>query len=477
MHTTTHTKNALMAGVAVALILLTASCYWNPQGGAGKITINLKSASRAQVDPTVVQYARVHLYADNMNSRINIGDGVPYAEATMSPSGGAMTVNHVPTGNGYKVVLTLGSKPDGATYVPGKFGMSDSFSVTANHETAVSIASVQTLNEVLGGGDLEYDLLGKNLNSVVVVQYEGPVVGATDSGNFYFGGIDYFTTTTLTGYTVNSVSGNDASSAFIVNTDRGMLQYYSYDGHAYDPDGVFALPTAPTGSVVRSGGYYDSVAGANVYYYVGPHSFGGVVSGSSSWVNVDLGGSTAVQPVFDLSLGGGSSGALGFFATPVGAFAVSSNLVNSGSSISRDLDYITKNGNFFHVPTAEMNLFITSVAIDQSYSTDLYVGTIGGAYYADVTSLNKPPDDAPITIPLSGSTGYFIRKVLAGPYLVALGNNLIFVYAGGYSSSPAVIPVQGVTLGELRAIAVDTSYGDIYIAGSKGITRIPLVLG
>ncbi len=66
-----------IAVVMAAVVVLLGSCYWNPQSGAGKITLNLKSSSRAQVDPTSSAVCPRIFYADNMNNRINLNGRRP----------------------------------------------------------------------------------------------------------------------------------------------------------------------------------------------------------------------------------------------------------------------------------------------------------------------------------------------------------------------------------------------------------------
>ena len=463
MNTQTHTRRALIATVTITLaVLLLGTCYWNPQSGVGKITLNLSSGSRAQVDPTVVQYARAYLYADNMNNRINLDGATPYAEATMSASGGSMTVDHVPAGSGYQLVLTLGTKPDGSHFVPGKFGTSSTFDVTANHETSVSIASVQSAKTVLSGAaDVQYDLLGKDLNGVAYPASGN--LGATDAGTLYRGAIGSMTGTGLGGFTANSLSSfTDGSGVafFSVNTTNGIQVFKTTGGNLTSSTAPFSLPSAPTGSILQSG-YYTT---GNTYYYQGPGVLGGE-SGGNPWANVDLSGAVSGQPVLDFALGGGTLN--GFFASKVGAFAIGVGLVSGGA---QDLDYVITNGEFFHVSKGGRNLFIRTVAVNASI---LYVGTTDGIYQQNVSSFTANFDfPIPVSSVLPGSTGESVKKILFSTYLVALCDNVVLVYKSGVGSQPISIPVSGVTLGDLRAIAINA--GMLYIAGSEGVTAVAL---
>ncbi len=133
--------------VMLAATLLVASCYWNPRGGIGKITLQIPqsavrsigAAQATQAGGGATETARVYLYNDNMNAQVPIGTGSQYVEATVGTSGGSITLDTVPPGDGYTLVLTLGSY-SGTTFVPVQYGQSAPFQVSAGKSTDVSLS-------------------------------------------------------------------------------------------------------------------------------------------------------------------------------------------------------------------------------------------------------------------------------------------------------------------------------------------------
>ncbi len=317
-------KKTVQGALALAIVLVAGSCYWNPQGGAGKISLNLQSADRAQVDTVTVQYARVYLYNDNMNNRVDIGDGKPYYETTMSSKGGTATVEHVPAGSDYTLVVTLGVK-DGSTFVPGQFGLSDTtFDVTAGHKTDVSVSRITTVSAELYTNDPQYALPGQNL---VGVATDGSYIAAATSTVAYFLDSGLAPVGSVTpGPRINSVSFVGASSLlsaydeFWLNTTSGIREFSVTSGPIVIQQNN--LPTGPAANVLRSGAY-NSGQNAVVVYYASDESFGGAFSlpvSGATWTEVRFSETANSQPVRDFVF---TDGPIGYFASQVGTFAIS----------------------------------------------------------------------------------------------------------------------------------------------------------
>ncbi len=467
--------------VMAAVVVLLGSCYWNPQSGAGKITLNLKSSSRAQVDPTIVQYARVYLYADNMNSQINLGEEVPYAESAMNASGGSVTIDRVPAGSGYRLVLTLGSKPDRATFVPGQFGTSGSFEVTANHETVVQLTTMQTVKAILGtisGLGYEPSFLGKNLVGLAITTSYGVVTatsGAAYVGSGSAGPPTSYTSMSPGSGSINSVSSTTYNSGEIwLNTTQGIKQYTNagVTSSALLPSG------GPSGSVLSSGSY--GIAGAlpnYAVYVLTEDGLGGIhdVNGVGTWVPVDLSGAHSGPPVLDFSLPPVTS-TFGLFATKSGSFGMDVSMLTPGNN---NLNYVSANAGFFTLTRNGKQLFVSAVALDSS-GTKLCIGTNDGLFAGSVggiTSLIGPGGgsvDLTSTVSLiSGSAGHPFRRVIyTQSYIVGVSNNLLVLYNGLNSF---VVPLSAVVLGSFTGmgiIYITSSY--IAISGSEGLTFIPL---
>ncbi len=483
-------KRTLTASVAVAMALLLGSCYWNPQSGAGKITLNLKSSSRAQIIPGNVQYARVYLYADNMNSEIEIGDGKPYAEAAMSPSGGSMTVDHVLAGTGYQLVLTLGSKPDGATFVPGQYGTSATFDVTANRNTDVNISSISQIalyngNLLLSPATVTYFLLGKNLTGVAGLRGGNSEIylTASDSQNLYASSIYsspswvFDATFPASGYTINSLSDKNATAFGEVwlNTTAGIREY---DGSKIlTPPGNLSVGSEPTINVLDSGSYYATL-GQSVVYYIQAGGIGGNVQ-AASWYDVPLPLSKSGQAVLDFAVPSGNYNNA-YFATAAGAFGIGYTLI--GASSTHDLSWIAANGGFFSVVSNGTKRYVTSLAV-QGIS-NLLVGTDDGVYQ-DLTAnvdagIGKGTTYIIQSSPLAATAGHPFRKLLydgSTGYLAAVSNNFVIMYDLNNNSS-ILLPLPAVTIGETKSIDLFNDYTDghsyLAVAGSQGLLVVQI---
>lgn len=488
-------KSCVWTLVIIGVFFL-ASCYWNPQNGAGKITLALSSGSRTQINPTLIQYARVYLYADSMNSQINIGDGTPYVETTMTSSGGSVTVNQVPAGDGYQMVLTLGSKPDGSTFVPGQFGTSESFNVTAGHRTDVSIGTVQTVAQAItatfgttGQAPTDASLLGKNLNSVT---FSGTFLAASDGRHVYFGDVTsgipttYLTFSAPAGANINSVSSADIGGNSVeawANTNQGVLEIYPSTQTL-----IQTLPAnPPQGNTILSGAYpYGS--GAYGVYFVGDRGLEGVDTTSQNWVDIPLSSSGSSFPVLDIAFPSSSlSYPYAYFATGFGVFGIDNKLLIPGDN---NLSYIKGNAGFLRVYHNGSSLYVSSLSIyyDANGPNSLIVGTDDGIYVEPLTSLNpnigQGTTDTITSSPLPGTSGFSFRKVDIGGYAgtpnywAGLCNDVIVLGATG-SLSTLVLPVAAVTLGDLKSIRIYAygSYIYIAIAGTEGLTVVPLGAG
>jgi len=498
-------KNCMRAitGFALATSLLFASCYWNPQSGTGSITLHISSpASRSITAPTTVSYARVFLYTDNGDTPVNVGESTPYAEATLSGGSGSITVQNVPAGPQYKLVLVLGTKDAGSgVFLPATYSQTQSaFVITANKDTVVAIAAPQALLGTDYNGQpvpVEYDLLGKNLiGATVASEY-----WAVATSNTLFTGMNSETvntsyTTTTPGGTINSLSAasNDpvyGYSPFVwVNSTLGILTYDPYsETYSTTP----ALPSGgPNTTVLLSGSYYANQQ--DVVFYADSSGVGGTVysSGavSASWVTVPITGVSS-PTVLDIAVPAANSTAQNaYFATKLGAFAISHNLLSSDNNT---LTYLLSNAAFLTVvdPNGN-NPFVNSLAIDpdpSSSDSTLLVGTNNGIYTTAVSAVDLlvGTGSAPYkitTAPLSDTQSHAFRRVVVGPlgyyspyfWVGWSGGSFFYGQIGGTSTSS--VPVAAVTLGTPRAIAIMFDYATycvfLVIAGSEGLSFVPI---
>jgi len=493
-----------ITGFAIATSLLFASCYWNPQSGTGSITLHISGpASRSITAPTSVSYARVFLYTDNGDTPVNVGESTPFAEATLSGGSGSVTVQNVPAGPQYKLVLVLGTKDAGSgVFLPATYSQTQSaFVIAANKENAVTLAAPHATQETDINGQpvaVNYDLLGKNLTGATVANE----YWAASTSNTLFTGMNSETvntsyTTTTPGGTINSLSAasNDpvyGYSPFVwVNSTVGILTYDPYlQTYSTSP-----LPSGGPGTaVLLSGSYYANQQ--DVVFYADSSSVGGTVynsgSVSASWVTVPITGVSS-PTVLDIAVPAANSTAQNaYFATKLGAFAISHNLLSSDNNT---LTYLLSNAAFLTVvdPNGN-NPFVNSLAIDpdpSSSDSTLLVGTNNGIYTTAVSAVDLlvGTGSAPYkitTAPLSDTQSHAFRRVVVGPqgyyspyfWVGWSGGSFFYGQIGGTSTSS--VPVSAVTLGTPRAIAImyDSATYCVFlvIAGSEGLSFVPIGL-
>lgn len=485
-----HSHSILSLLVILPLSFLVASCYWNPQSGSGGVTVSVGSTSRATVPPPPpsVTFARVYLYTDNMNSRTDIGDGKPYVEAAVQGGTGAITIDHVPAGNGYSLVVTLGNKPDGSTFVPAEYGISSTFDVVAGHETSVNVGTLLTTQSLLvSSSAFQYapEFLGKDMTGVVVSS--GAVVGvSTQTSGFAGSGVAGIPTTYLSfspndGSSINSISYTPVQiGEFWLNTSTGIKEFnYNANGGFYQQ--VFNLPpNEPSQNVLQSGAYSISATfpSYGVFYQTdsglsGVYDVIGANGPSGTWLDFNLPSSLANRPVPAFAIS--TTSLLTYFATTDGAFAADYKILTPGNN---NFAWISANAGFFSLTNGLSNLNMAALALSPlSSGEELYIGTNDGLYkvlssYVSVGSGQLVDLGGAATV-MPGSSGHpFKRVVTAGSattYVAAASNHVMYLNKGG---SGQIIPLPAITLGTFKDVAMTSTY--VVVAGSEGLTYIPL---
>jgi len=498
-----------ITGFAIVTSLLFASCYWNPQSGTGSITLHISGpASRSITAPTSVSYARVFLYTDNGDTPVYVGESTAFAEAALSDGSGSVTVQNVPAGPQYKLVLVLGTKDTSSgVFLPATFSQTQSaFAITANKDNVVALAAPQSVQLIDASSGLpvpvQYDLIGKNLTGATVANnsnmYPYEMYWAASTSNTLFAAttgsmVNTSYTTVTPGRTINSLSSGSPDPVGAVpqeiwmNTSGGIV--------TFDPsNGQFpALPLGgPSTAVLLSGSYYAMTAGQDVVYYADNNGLGGVVFGGQInvpyWVTIAIAG-VSEPPILDYAVPpSSSSGDYAYFATRLGAFAIGSDLLSSGNNT---LTYLLNHAAFFTVvdPNGN-NPFINSLAMDLN-DTTLYIATNNGIYTAAAANIDGLVGTGSAaykitSAPLPGTTGHAFKKVLEGgtpaSYYSALywvgWSRGTFVYGLAGGTSATTIPVAAVSLGTPQAVALmqdsDSSYVYLVIAGSEGLSFVPL---
>jgi len=478
-------RHLCLVAVVVAASGLLASCYWNPQSGAGSITLKIAGpATRSITAPTAVSYARAFLYTDNGNTLVNLGGSVPYAEGTVSGGSGTMTVENVPAGPQYSLVLVLGDK-DSTTgvFLPGSYTQTSStFTVTANAQNTVALSAPTTVTGIGATGatvGVTYDLLGDNLNGLTVAN--GSVATST-SGTLFRAtgsGVPTAYTSTMPGGTINSLSAvaptpSSGTTEVWMNTSAGIVP-------------TTAVPAGgPTSGVLQSATYTAIYSTTSFYplLYRYDGGLGGTVYSSilstPVWVNIPFSGS-ASPAVFDLATHAPSATPYqnAYVASARGAFGMSYTLLASANTT---LSTLLGQAGFFTVTDSSGNSpTINALSVDD-FSALLYVGTNNGVYTTAISNVDNVVGTGSTyritSAALTGTPGHAFRKVVtinAGNYSEWAGLSEDAVYYGHTGSTVTRIPIAAVSLGAPREIALLLT-GSVYlvIAGSEGLSFVPI---
>lgn len=487
----------LSALVILPILLLVASCYWNPQSGDGGLTVNVGSTSRAAAAPSPpsVSFARAYLYTDNMNARVDVGDGKPYVETTVQSGGGTISLDHIPAGNGYELVVTLGNKPDGSTYVPAEYGVSPQFDVVAGHETAVHISTLLTTQLLFASpSTFTYapEFLGRAVTGVVVALGSDVGVSTSSAGFVGSGGggppVTYLSFSPADGSSVNSISYASLQNGaeYWLNTSTGIKEFtYNANGGFYQQ--VFNLPpNEPSKNVLQSGAYsIGSIIPAYGIFYQTNSGFSGIYDAvgangpSGTWLDFALPSSLANRPVPAFAIS--TMNLLTYFATSDGAFAADNKILTPGDN---NFAWISSNAALFTLSNNQIALNIASFALAAVNSVeDLYIGTNDGLYKTQASNVNslvgtgQSVDLTSVATLLPGSSGHAYGKIATAAgatstYVAAASDHVMYLNTGG---SGQIIPLQAITLGTFRGVAIVSQTSTyVVVAGSEGLTYISL---
>ncbi len=215
--------------------LLTMSCYWNPQGGAGKITratvTRLCTFSAIAIGVLLERDCPGIPVHEQHEYRVDVSIGPDaYAETSVGLSGGSITMDEVPAGSDYSLVVVFGSYT-GTTLVPDQYGQSAPFAVVAGKSTSVKLTAQPVPFSSTA-------LIGKDLKSVVFNSSVFAIYGVDGgnlysmTGNVFFNPPGSFTQAPApAGTTINSLT--NLSNSVWVNTSTGILQAGSWPTSVY----------------------------------------------------------------------------------------------------------------------------------------------------------------------------------------------------------------------------------------------------
>ncbi len=451
----------LAAALAAAL---TASCSFETGSKAGSLSLNFARVGSGSADQ-----ARVWVYLSNVLIT-NTAGGTDYYAASLTDGSGSVTIEELPPGSAYRIVVVVGTAAGDSLTDVSRYGSSAAFTVNAGTDTTVSLG--------LKGMTVEKALGGENVKSVVVYNNDGIWISAATANDLY-------NTTSFTfeapSYpnvpaTINSlsvaISENGASDVLLVNGTNGVTLNGS------TTLGGIANPPL---NVLQSGGFIpDPVNEANpaVYFYQAAKEFGGLVDDGvvePEWVSIklDMPGISG-RPILDffVSDGGVIDGDIfGFFATRVvGALRMSSSFIDQ----PEDFDYLgailgkDPSLSFFENEAAWGKNLPTVQAFGYAGDTTktLYVGTRNGVYQTKAAFGTAALSGAAALVP--GTRGLDITKIATNPSgaafmaasdVVVLRNGLVYR-----------LPFIKSLVGTVNDIAWNGD--DLLVAGSAGLIRL-----
>lgn len=485
------TKAIVRLVVALGLVVLLGSCLI--EGGDSADTGSLRIALPTIVSSEIsdgVDTVRIWLYTPS-SLEYGVDGGAArlpsaadnFLEAAITTSGGAVVIDGIPAGTGYRLVIVLGTIDDDndGAFIPIDVAESDEFGVTGGRETALSL----TAAEVVG---MTYTLEGESLNSVVV----GDVIGTNDvftaSSTTVF--VDPMGTVDTHSFAadINSVSlgyyyNGTLYRSVYVNTEDGLYPGY---GVGLTFDSGFATSFSAIGGVVDSGAFFLSDTSETVVYYERLGGLGGAVltdmSVTPSWNDSgdDLDEYVAEDenPVRSAATNGADAA---YIASVLGTFEVTEQYFeggfDAGSIISGDDDAgLTFWGVAY--PGADQALRITQIG---TFGDTIVVGTARGAFAfpeseldgdlvgglipeAEVTQLSAVADEA------------ILDLAVGDDYLAFLTARSLVVVEEDGDSYPSVFskPLRAVVLGAPTDLFVVEEGGEpvVYISGAEGLTRV-----
>ncbi len=442
--------------VVLLFVLALAACYWVPSAGTGEFTVQLSGGARALGGNA----ARVWLLTED-NVLVPIGDPQDYSEVVISAADAQVTVEKIPAGPRYKILLSLGTVRDGWFQVD-RWAESALFEITVGSSVSVPV-SLADVPFVYGT-----PVMGADLRGLVV---SGPNLYAVDADTLYTGlttngAAGMATAATLpAGHTANSLSIGIAipgETDVWVNTSKGILPYKG--GVDFDV-GLTANLGGGTGvSILESGGLIDSGTTEFLFFQrdgglggadIGPYYDTLTLLTADTWVDIDVSDFVAGQPVQDFYVDMTSEPEKAYFITKLGAFGATSSLLGQGDN--PDLMSLVT---FFSVEGG-----IPILAIEKGAS-EFVLGTADGVW---TTPDPTPPVGTPSITSVAGTRGYSFHKLAAtDANWAALSPYYLFI--GDGAGVTHTIPFSAGLPGKVSAMVWNN--GKLVIAGSEGLVEI-----
>jgi hypothetical protein len=398
---------------------------------------------------------RVWVYSNNVLIR-NKNAGTSYYSGTLKEGKGSVTIENLPPGSGYRIVVAAG-KAEGDSFDTTRFGTSETFSMSAGLDVEISLAlSELTMNRAP-------DLAGLNVKSVVPVF--GGVAASTVTKIFAGGDVESIVEMpyTVSGTTtINSLSiGTDESNAEIVLVNKSNGVDKVTISQTVSSVASFGSKAAP--SVLQSGAFNG------VYFYQAEREFGGKTPGLAEWLRIDLDieGMTG-RPVMDfvVTQNPTTESIVGFFATRiVGAMRMGEDFIDSDFGDKDPIEVILDKDSELLQFFGEALPLIQAFGYLGGQERTLFLGTKNGVYR---TTAEFGTTAIGNTTLVPGTKGLNIKKIvtnangaayMAETEVVVLKDNRVYL-----------LPfVFGMT-GAINDVAWNGT--KLYVAGANGLAEI-----
>ena len=452
--------------IAFLLIICFFSCSIESETSS-EFTLYLPSAEELFDEPqhalSVGYYARVFLLSKEKLQKLGVNNFYLEKKIQMSQSE-PMVIENISTGK-YKLLVSIGKKnSNNNDLVVSGYAESNVFEVLPGSVTKVKLTYTVTPFTV------ETSLVGRNIKGVKTI-----ATNVYASGRFLsYTGTYTGTTLDLTGslypfanFTVNSMGRGYNYTGFgapgncmFINSNRGIIKWNL--GVGFDTSFTAALGQI---SIIESYSYAD---GNNVaIYFKSKNGLGGCYQdGTDAWLNIDLTNILAGTPVYSIAIS--QAHISGYFATKFGAFRFPQDIL-SGYNGGSTPDYmssviffnIIKNGNVLPI----LSLSTTGDII--------YIGTTDGVYKADLNGTTGNVEN-PVLIPETRGSRITKIEINPGPPIrVAFASDYYLYVYNNNTKNVLSYPFCSGVPGSVNAMNWNQASGDLFIAGSKGISVLP----
>ena len=459
--------------VAILALVLLGACSFS-SGGDDKGSVSMRFALAPLASKGLVgteDTARIWIYSNNV--LLEKDKTTEYYQVALTSGAGSITIEELPPGNDYRLVVASGEiineKTTAADYFNVvRYGMSTAFEIKAGTDTSVAM----TLEAITTA----YKALA-SVKSLVTVS--GKIIAASSAAIHSGSSISGLTTTDWSSSygTINSLSLGYTSSVSsyypLVNTTNGVYTLAEEGPPIIKADAITSVlkdgkPESQLGAL-QSGAYDD------VYFYQGERQFGGLTGTDTVWtkIKLDIAGLSG-KPIIDFFVVGSPSdktNVFAFFATRfVGTFRMGESFIDQGA----DFDYLEailgKNSllSFF----GEDLPLIQAFGYTGDTGNTLYLGTKSGVYKttAAFTSTSGALGTTPVLV--TGTKGINVTKIVTRlesdvPVAAMLSSDEIIVVKG---SLVYRMPYLKWMAGTLSDIAWNGT--KVVVTGSLGVAEI-----